>query len=232
MLAITGQQQLYAQAASDTTKVTDTTAPALPKIDSASHQLCIGIDLVRPAENFFTSDRQGYEFEADYYLKHELYLVAEGGWGSSNVTYTDLRYSTTNSFYRFGFNKILLPRENWNDWGGMFMGLRLAAAPIRRSPASYTVIDSLWGSSGGAISAKDLTSVWAEITGGVRVELYKGIMAGWNIRGKFLLNTKQLQDLAPLYIAGYGRGDKNAVFDFDFYISYAIRWKREFGSGK
>ena len=216
------------QATTDTTAVADSTVPVpVPRHrDTSGHQFSIGVDIIHPIENMFMSDRTGYEIAADYYLHNELYLAAEGGWGTSNVTYSDLIYNTKNYFYRVGFNKILLPRENPKDWGGVFMGLRFATAHIRRSAATYTVVDSLWGNSSGAITAKDLNSFWAEITGGVRVELIKGLLAGWNIRGKFLLNSKQIQDLAPLYIAGYGRGDKNAVFDFNFYLNYAIRWKK------
>lgn len=215
----------HGQATADTA-VADTAANAPKPKDTAGHQLVIGFDLVHPIQNMLLSDRVGYEFAVDYYLHNEIYLAAEGGWGSSNVTYSDLKYSTKNTFYRIGFNKVLLPREDAKDWGGMLMGLRLGMASISRSAATYTVIDSLWGNGAGAIPAKSLNSYWIEVNGGVRVELVKGLMAGWTIRGKFLLNSKQIQDLAPLYIAGYGRGDKNTVFDFNFYLSYAIRWKK------
>lgn len=198
--------------------------PKAPRIELGGHQLNLGIDIIRPIVN--ANDKYSYEFEADYYLKNEMYLAAEGGWGTSTVNYTDLKYNTSNYFFRAGFNKILLPRENAKDWGGLFMGLRLATAGIQRSAATYTVIDTTWGNSTGALGSKNFNGYWMEITGGVRVELYKGLMAGWNIRGKFMLNGKAFNDLAPLYIAGYGRGDKNAVFDFNFYLSYAIRWKR------
>lgn len=207
------------------TTVADTTVQVKKK-DMAGHQLTLGFDIVRPVAKYFSDNKQGYEFGADYYLKNELYLAAEGGWGSSDVSYNDLKYSTSNTFYRLGFNKVLLARENPTDWSGMFMGLRLAMAPIDRSAATYTITDSLWGNSSGSLAGKSFNGYWAEITAGVRLDVYKGILAGWNIRGKFLLNGRTFSDLAPLYIAGYGRGDKNAVFDFNFYLSYAIRWKR------
>ena len=216
----------YGQASADTAALADTLAPEPKHKDTAGHQLTLGFDIVHPVENYFNKNQQGYEFAAEYYLHNEIYAAAEGGWGSSSVDYSDLKYSTKNSFYRIGLNKILLARDGPADWGGMFMGLRLGFANIQRSAATYTVVDSLWGNSTGAIADKTLNSYWMEINGGVRVELVKGLMAGWTVRGKFMLNSKQLQDLAPLYIAGYGRGDKNAVFDFNFYVSYAIRWKR------
>ena len=45
-------------------------------------------------------------------MKNELYLVAEGGWGSSNISYTDLAYTTQNNFFRLGINRSLLDSNN------------------------------------------------------------------------------------------------------------------------
>lgn len=211
--------------AQDTTSDTAAEKP-VPKFEGG-HQLNIGVDIVRPVANYFSDNNKSYEFAADYYLKNELYLAAEGGWGTSDVKYSDLNYSTKNSFVRVGFNKILLARENPKDWGGIMMGLRLGSAFIERGTATYTIADSVWGNGSGTIAGKRFNGIWTEVTAGVRVELYKGLMAGWNLRGKFMLNSKSFNDLSPLYIAGYGRGDKNAVFDINFYLSYAIRWKRK-----
>lgn len=208
------------------TTAADTTVVRKPK-DLAGHQLAIGFDLARPVINYYATNKSGYEFAADYYLKNEIYLAAEGGWGSSDVNYTDLKYSTTNTFYRIGVNRILLPRENPKDWSGVMLGGRLAMASIDRSAATYSITDSLWGNSSGSVAGKSFNGYWMEVLGGVRLDLYKGIIAGWTIRGKFMLNARSFNDLAPLYIAGYGRGDKNSSFDFNFYIHYAIRWKKK-----
>lgn len=216
------------KAQSADTAVRDTSKVEVKKADSTKHQLTLGVDIFHPILFSSNGDKVGYEFVAEYYLKNELYLVAEGGWGSSKVAYDDLKYTSNNTFGRIGFNKILLPRDKPSDWGGMFMGLRLGATSIERSSAQYTVVDSVWGSTAGIVPSKNFMGYWLEITGGVRVELYKGIMAGWNIRGKFLLNNSDFKDLAPLYVSGYGKGDKNAIFDFNFYLAYAIRWKRHY----
>lgn len=207
----------------DTTTMPNTQAQQPP----LRRQLNVGADVSAPFRNALLEGRIGYELAADYFLKNEIYLAMEAGWGSSNVNYPDLKYSTTNAFVRAGFNKMLLPRDNPEDWGGMMLGMRLAAANISRSAAQYTIEDSLWGNVVGNSNSKNFGGYWAEITAGVRVELLRGMLAGWNIRGKFLLNSKDFSDLSPLHIAGYGRGDKNAVFDINFYLSYAVRWKRK-----
>ena len=210
----------------DTTGTTDSNKQ-IKKTDLAGHQLAIGIDIVNPITNALVSDHYGYEFEMDYYKHNEFYLVAEGGWGGSNVSYSDLKYTTTNPFLRLGFNKTMLVRDNPKDWDMMLIGLRLGYAHINHSLTNYIITDSTWGNTSGFINSKPIDAVWLEVTGGMRVEFVKNFFAGWNIRGKFMMDGKSFANDAPLFIAGYGRGDKNAVFDFNLYISYAIRWDRK-----
>ena len=223
-LVTLGSMPVYAQTASDTTS-----EHKGKKMDSASHQLCIGIDLVRLGANNYYTDRKGYELHADYYFKNDFYLTAEGGWGNSKVNYTDLKYTTSNSFFQAGFNKSILTREGKKDWDMMMIGMRAGFAPINRSSVTYFVADSVWGSTPLQTAGSErYTAVWLEVTAGMRVELFKGIMAGWNLRGKFLMNSKSFKDPAPLYIAGYGRGDKATSFVFNVYLSYAVRWNRKY----
>jgi hypothetical protein len=212
---------VYGQADSTNSRA-DSTAKQQP----THRQLTIGFDVSAPIKNALQSSRTGYELCADYYLRNELYLALEGGWGSSNVAYPDLKYTANSYFARVGFHRFLFPRETPNDWGGMLLGLRLGYAGVNRGAATFTIIDSVWGNATSAQPSKTFGAYWIELNGGVRVELYKGIMAGWTLRGKFLMNGKSFADLAPLYVAGYGRGDKNAVFDINFYISYALRQRR------
>lgn len=225
-LVVLGCQPAFAQAEADA--VDTTSGRKIKKSDSAGHQLCIGIDITRPISNSVYTDRYGYEFEADYYLRNEYYLAAEGGWGGSDVDYPDLKYKTTNGFLRFGFNKCILSRDHPKDWDMMFLGLRVGFADVTRSTVTYTVMDSVWGNTPvQTVNGKTFAAVWAEVTGGMRVEIINGLYAGWNIRGRFIMNGKSFNDFKPLYIAGYGKGDKVSNFDFNLYISYGIRWARK-----
>lgn len=195
--------------------------------EMTTHQLSVSFDIIQPIANALESYRTGYELAADYYLRNQVYAVAEGGWGKCNVDYSDLKYTTNNSFFRIGINKCLLARMMPKDWDMAFIGVRYAMAFAQRGNGTFTTTDSLWGNTSGSIPGKSFTPYWAEVTGGVRVELAKCLFAGWTVRGKFMLNSNSFKDLSPLYIAGYGKGDKSAVFDFNFYITYAIRWKRK-----
>lgn len=196
---------------------------AKPK-EQYGHQLRLGIDIARPIINLSQDTRSAYEAEVDYYYKKELYFVVEGGFGSARYEYPDLSYTSKNSFFRVGIDKTLITRLGASDWDAAFLGLRYAIAPVSRSEAAYTIVDSLWGSTTGSIPEKSFMAQWAELVGGVRVEIFKGFFAGWNVRGRFLLNAQSFKELAPAFIAGFGRGDKTTVFDFNFYLCYALRW--------
>jgi hypothetical protein len=210
------------------TVVVDTASIAKKKKkDLIGHQLNLGVDIFHPILNNVLTDRYAYEAAGDYYLGNDYYIVAEGGWGGCKANYTDLKYTTTNNFLRLGFNRSVLARDNPKDWDMMLIGIRFGAAGVNRSPATYIIVDSLWGNSNGSSLAKSFNAYWVELTGGVRVELAKGLCAGWNIRAKFLMNGKSFQDLQPLYIAGFGKGDKNAIFDFNMYLSYSLRWRKK-----
>lgn len=208
---------------------TDSVVKKTKPEEAYGHQLRFGLDIARPIFNLAQDTRTSYEAELDYYFRKELYFVGEGGFGNAKYEYADLSYTISNSFFRVGFDKTLITRLGISDWDAAFLGMRYAAGFINRSEASYTIVDSLWGSVSGTIPSKSFVAHWAELVGGVRVELLKGFFAGWNVRARFLLNARSFQELSPAFIAGYGRGDKTTVFDFNFYLCYAIRWgaKRE-----
>lgn len=203
-------------------------ADTTKKVDKdALRQFRIGVDLSQVAINALQSERTGYEFQLDYYHKKELFLNLEFGFGGAKFDQNYLKYNSNNLFFRVGFDKSMLTRTKPRDWDMVFVGLRYGAAFINRGDATYTIVDSTWGNTTGTVKGSSFSAHWAEITGGVRVEVLKDIFLGWNVRGKFLINPKALAELPPSYIAGYGKGDKNTIFDYNFYLSYAIRWEKK-----
>ncbi|RYD56008.1 MAG: hypothetical protein EOP56_13815 [Sphingobacteriales bacterium] len=214
----------------DSVALSDSARSSMIAERDSLHQLRFGFDISKPLMKLLTKDslsfRETFELEVDFYHKKEIYLVAEGGWGSGRVDYPDLSYRTKNIFVKGGINKSLLVRRGVTDWDQAFIGARYGVAFINRSDANYeTDSNAYWGKIVGTIPGRNLTAHWFEVTAGTRLEVWRGIFVGWNARGKFRLNKKAFQDLPPYFIAGYGKGDKNFIFDFNFYLSYAIRWK-------
>ncbi len=212
----------------DTVVIKDTVKPKIVTKENAGRHMTLGVDLYHPIINNLYKNQDGYEFSLDYYMKHALYLASEFGWGSSNIDYPDLKYRTDNNFFKFGVNRGVLLRQDSTDWDNLFIGFRFAGANVHRGAASYVITDSLWGSTSGNVLGRDFNAYWVELIFGLRVQLVKGLSAGWDLRGKFLLNGSSFQDLAPLNIAGYGKGDSYSVFDFNVFLTYGISWKRKF----
>ena len=204
----------------------DTASPAEVKAPEmiVGHQLRFSFDISKPIYNLTQETSKSYEGAVDYYIGKEVYGVLEMGAGNSVYEYADLSYRSSNSFVRVGVDKTLIKRLSGNDWDAAFIGVRYGLAFINRSDASYTITDSLWGTTSGTIPASTFTAHWAQVTGGVRVELLPHLMAGWNISARFMLNEKAFGELSPVFIAGYGKGDKSVAFDFNFYVCYALRW--------
>ena len=228
-LSLAGYKAKAQEDAADTTGLSADTVKPKPVVkEKSGRHLSLNLDLYHPVMSMTSSQKSGYEFAADYYTNHDLYVVAEGGWGSSKVDYPDLKYKTKNNFARFGVNRTLLYRYDSSDWDNLFIGARLSAADIQRTNANFVVTDTFWGPGSGATPGKDFMAYWIEIVLGVRVSVMKDVFLGWTFRAKFMLNGRSFNDLAPIYIAGYGRGDKNSAFDFDFYLTYSINWKRKY----
>lgn len=203
----------------------DTAKPhSISAIKPLQRQLRFGIDLSRPVMNILVDNRHSYEFIADYNLPKDLYLVLEGGFGGSDIDYPDLKYTSTNSFIKLGVDRSMLQRMFPEDWDLLFVGARYGLGFVNRKEATFTTNDQFWGQTTGIVAGDNMTAHWAELTAGIRVELFKGLFTGYTIRGKFLINQGPFRELPPAYISGYGKGEKNTVFDFNFYLQYALRW--------
>ncbi|MBL7766670.1 MAG: hypothetical protein JNJ58_11280 [Chitinophagaceae bacterium] len=182
----------------------------------------IGADLSKPLYNFFSPNQQSYEFQLDAALKKDVYTALEMGWGNARVNNDFLSFKSSNTFIRLGLDKTFFGREFKGDMDNAFAGLRLGFAPVKRGSAAYKIDDPVWGNGNGIIPSASFNAWWIELTGGFRMEIVKNVFAGWNVRGKTFLNPKKFESLPPSFIAGYGRGDKNTAFSYNFYVLYGI----------
>lgn len=225
-------------AATDTSRIrpkkTDTVIVIRPDLDSTAksklpkppyiHQFRLGFDISRIAFNIMYPSRQGYEIQADYALRGKLYLAAEAGIGKGTINYENLKYNNNGFFVKFGVDNSFLDILSSSDFDMAFLGARYGVGIGKRSEATYFVPSPFGPSVSGTVAPQNFMVHWGELTGGIKVEFWKGFFAGYNLRMRFMLNPGVFKELAPNYIPGYGKGDKSVTFDFNFYISYALRW--------
>lgn len=207
--------------------ITDSTKQGKELKPPFVHQVRFGVDISRFAFNLMYPSKQAYDFQIDYALRNNVYAAAETGFGSGKVAYDKLNYKTNAYFIRLGVDKSFLNKIAATDFDIGFLGFRYGMGVGQRQAADFKINSPFGTQIEGTIPQQNFVVHWVEIVGGLKVELWKGVFAGWTGRGKFLLNSGVFKELAPNYIAGYGKGDKNSSFDFNFYISYSIKWGKE-----
>ena len=190
------------------------------------HQFRFGIDGARLVNNFLFSDRHGYEFQVDFALRNNLYLAAETGFGRGKVDFEKLKYHSNSFYIRAGVEKSFLDRIGLEDFDMGFLGARYGVAVGQRSQAEYSISSPFGNEILGTTPPQTYMIHWAEVLLGFKVEMWKGFFLGWTGRGKFLINPGVFKEVAPNYIAGFGKGDKKTNFGFNFFISYSIKWNK------
>lgn len=188
------------------------------------HQVRIGFDIAAIPFNFMHPSRRGYEFQADYNWKDNVSWAAEAGWGTGNVNYPFLEYTTNGAFVRLGVEQNLLSVLNIGDFDNAFAGVRYGMGFGKLGDAVYKVPSLFGGVSEGSAPGQAYFVHWGEIVGGVKVGIWKSLYAGWTVRGKFLFNSGTFKEHSPNYIPGFGKGDKKSSFGFNFYLSYGLQW--------
>lgn len=182
----------------------------------------IGIDLSKVIRSQVQKGVNVYEFQIDANLFKATSVVGEFGFGNSDVENKFLKYNSQNTFVRIGVDKYFFSKEFTGDMDNAFVGLRYALSKVSRSDAIWTIYDPVWGNTQSSVPSAAFVAHWIELTGGMRLEIIKNVFAGWNVRVKTFMNPKKFELLPPAYLAGFGAGDKNTAFDFNFYLLYGI----------
>ena len=66
-----------------------------------------------------------------------------------------------------------------------------------------------------------------EVNVGIRVNVWKGLSMGWNIRMKYLLKEGSTPNANPWYIPGYGPNGSNFGFNYNIYYQLPFGGKAE-----
>lgn len=182
----------------------------------------IGLDASKFVASSVAKNYDMMEFAIDANYKNNLLLSTEFGFGNSKVENQYLNYKSNNVFIRLGIDKNLFNKEYKGDLDNAYVGVRYALGLINRGEAQYLVYNSFYGNKFGQIASSTFLVHWIELTGGFKMEIKKNVFLGWSIRFKTFLNPKKFEQLPPSFVAGYGTGDRNTVFGYNFYVLYGF----------
>ncbi|HTO14664.1 MAG TPA: DUF6048 family protein [Edaphocola sp.] len=190
-------------------------------------QLRFMVDISHPIGAILNPNNYTFELNTDYNPWKDAFVVLEGGYGGGSVNYDNLKYKSQNGFIRLGIEKSFFDPLYTGDWDMVTLGIRYGMAIGQRGAATYIIPNPFGGNSSAQTEPKNFFNHWGEATIGLRFELLPQLYTGWQIRMKFNLSANSfLGQVAPNNIAGYGPGEQPTNFGFNYYLGYAIKWKK------
>lgn len=187
--------------------------------------LRFGFDISRIAVPFLEDGRVEYDGSIDLRINKDLYPVIEVGWGNFETEKINFKYRSTGYSLRAGIDKNYLKKDNADEMGMFFVGVRYGLSFFKHESPFLKISDPYWGDYYGAIPIKNLHAHWLEFTTGIRVEIIKNIYLGWSLRGRLLLNKYDDTNMSPYYIPGYGKVSGNTNMGFRYSIFYQLPLK-------
>lgn len=176
--------------------------------------LRVGTDVLALAMTQYNKSFSGWEVSADVDVHRYFVTVDAGGW-SRNFSADGDSYSNSGSYFRLGADVNFLPYDP--DRNSFFLGFRYARSRFSENMTA-TIDDPIWGIFEQQYSNTDVTGNWFELTGGLRVRIWKVLWLGYTARYKFWLNTSGGQTMLPHDVPGFGRNEDKAVWGFNYLV--------------
>lgn len=185
----------------------------------------IGAELSGPAiyysdKNIFNAE--GY-ISVDIDEKRSVMLAA----GYLNFKYNQYNYTYLNkgSFIRAGidFNLLKPEKSQGRYWAGI--GLRYGLSRFTSEVPEFQKTN-YWGPTLSSIPPKTNWGHFAEVSPGVRAEIFNHLSIGWSISLRLLLYSGTGKDLRPVYFPGYGNGTKTISTGISYYLVWNIPYKK------
>ena len=217
-------------------------APADTLRKSETYGLRLGVDLSRPLIGLLKEGYTGLEVVGDYRLSNRLYLAAELGNESNNVTESLENYEDVNVIPIYditskgSYIKAGVDYNTYENWFGMnnsiVVGGRYAFSTFQTDLNSYNYFNSnrYWNPEGflpgpdAPQKLEGLSASWLEVLLGIKAELFANIYLSASVRLGMLITRTESDTMPHLWIPGFNRVTDGSRFgtSFNYTISYLI----------
>lgn len=184
--------------------------------------LSVMFNLYEPVMNLLGNDRASYEASVMLNIHHRFFPEATLGMGWCNELSDDLvRYHVKAApFAKIGLRYNL----KYNDLEDKFYYFIVARYGFCHSEAdisNLTYTDGYWPEYGPTnIRNQKFNSHWVEVGGGIKVQIWKRLSAGWDVYIKPFLHKGSTSQATPYYVPGYGTTD--GAFGMAFRLYYDL----------
>lgn len=191
--------------------------------DERRHGLRLGFDLSRLALPLMEGGRSGLEFSADMDMSRNFYIAAEVGYQNVDLSTVSYNYSSLGNYGRVGIDYNFLKNLSDNQYEMVFGGARIGYASLHHSAFGIDITPNYWGKQyTTSVGETKVNTVWFEVVGGIKAELFKNFFVGWSVRGRLRLYQFDDPVMEPIYVPGYGRGENRANLGMTYSIFYRL----------
>jgi hypothetical protein len=180
----------------------------------------VGTDILSIIRSSADDSFQGLETSIDVDFYRYFFTVELGNWQRNFDTDSEI-YSNRGTYWRAGVDINFLKTDPEKNM--LFLGARYANGTF--SEVLTILVDDQWGSGPRVLTNGDAQANWVELTGGLRVKIWKFVWLGYTARYKFGLRMSGLSNLAPHDVPGYGRTDKNTTWGFNYSVLIRIPFR-------
>lgn len=189
--------------------------------------LRLGVDIHRLTKSLYDDNYKGIELVGDYRITKKFYIAGELGNEEKTIDDDNLNYTTKGTYFKVGFDYNAY--ENWLDMENqIYVGMRAGVGSFSQQLNSYNIYQP--GSFYGVNTVTNgqefngLSASWLEVVTGLKAEVFNNVYVGFSFRLNYLINNKEPDGFANLYIPGFNKTYENSKFGagFNYTISYFI----------
>ena len=193
----------------------------------ADYGLRAGGDIASLIRTAIDDEYTGFQIMADYRLTKDWYIAGEIGTEILDRETNQIDFETNGSFLKAGADYNFY--GNWLDLDNMiYVGFRAGAASYSQTLKRFDFYEDT-----GAFPTQSrfpneefsgLTSFWAEVQAGVKVEVLNNLYLTLNVQLKIMVAEDQPDNFDNLYVPGFGRTyDTSEIgVGYSYGISYRI----------
>lgn len=182
----------------------------------------IGTDLIMIGKTLFDSPLIGWEVNADVDFGRYYLALDYGSW-SRKDSLRNGYYENDGRYLRAGVDINFLLKDP--DRNMVFLGFRYGRSSFDEQVTYITTLDD-FGDIETALSNSDVKAGWLELTGGLRVKIWKALWMGYTARLKFAPSVNGDGEIKTYDIPGYGKTSKSVYWGFNYQIFFRIPFKK------
>jgi Domain of unknown function (DUF6048) len=179
----------------------------------------IGTDLISLVKSQYQKDFSGWEVNADVDFRRYYLAIDYGSW-SRTFESDSGNYSNDGTYWRVGVDVNFLMKDI--DRNLLFFGARYGRSTFSEDLSIYAYNDFTETYETLNYAHSGINARWFELTGGLRVKIWKALWMGYTARFKFGLKHDETENIIPSDVPGYGRTNKDSYWGFNYQVFIRI----------